>query len=148
MIRYVRVFKKVNVGAAPGMKYLARLFRGNDVTIDQLCQEITESTTLSYPDVLACLKAFEINIAKHIQNGSAIKLGILGAFVPKIKATAKETLEEVDASTIKSATCRFYPSVEFKRNLAKASFVEANLDIKGLQSGDAPVVDPETPVNP
>ena len=136
MIRYVRVFKKVNVGAAPGMKYLARLFRGNDVTIDQLCQEITESTTLSYPDVLACLKAFEINIAKHIQNGSAIKLGILGSFVPKIKATAKETLEEVDASTIKSATCRFYPSVEFKRNLAKANFVEADLNIKGIQFKD------------
>ncbi|MDD2576778.1 MAG: HU family DNA-binding protein [Bacteroidales bacterium] len=136
MIRYVRVFKKVNVGAAPGMKYLARLFRGNDVTIDQLCQEITESTTLSYPDVLACLKAFEINIAKHVQNGSAVKFNILGSFIPKIKATAKETLEEVDASTIKNFSCRFYPSVDFKRNLAKANFVEADLNIKGIQFKD------------
>ncbi len=136
MIRYVRVFKKVNVGAAPGMKYLARLFRGNDVTIDQLCQEITESTTLSYPDVLACLKAFEINIAKHVQNGSAVKFNILGSFIPKIKATAKETLEEVDASTIKNFSCRFYPSVDFKRNLAKANFVEAELNIKGIQFKD------------
>lgn len=143
MIKYVKVLKKINVGAAPGMKYLARLFRGNDVTLDQLCQEITESTTLSYPDVLACIKSFEINISKHIQNGSSVKLGILGAFIPKIKATAMDTLEEVDATTIKSASCRFYPSVDFKRSLAKASFVEADLNIKGIQFKDEEVVNPE-----
>ena len=136
MIRYVRVERKISTGANIGMKFLARLFRGNDVSIDQICGEIAESTTLSYPDVLACLKAFEINIAKHVQNGSAVKLGVLGAFVPKIKATAKETLEEVDASTIKNFSCRFYPSVDFKRNLAKANFVEAELNIKGIQFKD------------
>ena len=136
MIRYVRVERKISTGANIGMKFLARLFRGNDVSIDQICGEIAESTTLSYPDVLACLKAFEINIAKHVQNGSAVKLGVLGAFVPKIKATAKETLEEVDASTIKNFSCRFYPSVDFKRNLAKANFVEADLNIKGIQFKD------------
>ena len=133
MIRYVRVERKINTGQNPGTKFLARLFRSNDVSIDQICGEIAESTTLSYPDVLACLKAFEINIAKHVQNGSAVKFNILGAFIPKIKATAMETLEEVDASTIKNFSCRFYPSVDFKRSLAKANFVEADLNIKGIQ---------------
>lgn len=127
----------IATGATPGMKYLAQIFRSNDVTIDQLCQEITESTTLSYPDVLACLKALEINISRHIQNGSAVKFNILGAFIPSIRVEAKDTLEEVDASTIRFAKCRFFPSVNFKRNLAKVAFVEADLNIKGLQSGEA-----------
>ncbi len=66
MIRYIKVTKKIVTGQNQGMKFLARLFRGNDVSIDQLCQEIVESTTLSYPDVLACLKALEINISRHL----------------------------------------------------------------------------------
>ena len=146
MIRYVRVERKINTGQNPGTKFLARLFRSNDVSIDQICGEIAESTTLSYPDVLACLKAFEINIAKHVQNGSAVKFNILGAFLPKIKAIAMATPEEVDASTIKSVSCRFYPSVDFKRNLAKANFVEADLNIKGIQFSQAG--EPETPIEP
>ena len=133
MIKYVRVKKLIQTGANPGQKYLARIFRGNDVSMDQLCQEITESTTVSYPDVLACLKALEISISRHVLNGSAVKLGYLGSFIPAIKATAMDDLDMVDASTIKMARCRFYASPEFKRSLAKTSFSEANLEIKGLQ---------------
>ena len=48
MIRYVRVERKINTGQNPGTKFLARLFRSNDVSIDQICGEIAESTTLSY----------------------------------------------------------------------------------------------------
>ncbi len=148
MIRYIKVTKKIVTGQNQGMKFFARLFRGNDVSIDQLCQEIVESTTLSYPDVLACLKALEINISRHIQNGSAVKFNILGSFIPKIKATAMGTLEEVDATTIKAASCRFYPSTKFKDSLSKVAFSEVDLNIKGLQTGETPAVDPEAPVEP
>lgn len=142
MIKYVKVERKISTGSNPGQKFLARIFRGNDVTIDQLCQEISEGTTLSYPDVLACLKALEINVSRHVQNGSAVKFNILGAFIPKIRATAMDTPKEVDASTIRYATCRFYPSVTFRRNLSKTSFQEVDLEIAGLQ---LPPVEPEEP---
>ncbi|MFA7081661.1 MAG: HU family DNA-binding protein [Bacteroidales bacterium] len=133
MIKFVKVQRNIQVGATPGIKFLARLFRGNDVSMDQLCQEITESTTVSYPDVLACLKSLEITVSRHIQNGSAVKLNYLGSFIPSIKVKAQTNLESVDASTIQSAKCRFYASPDFKRSLAKTGFAEANLEIKGLQ---------------
>ena len=133
MIKYVKVQRNIQVGADPGIKFMARLFRSNDVSMDQLCQEISESTTISYPDTLACLKALEIHVSKHIQNGSAVKFNYLGSFIPSIKVKVQETLTDVDASTIKSARCRFYPTPEFKRSLAKTGFAEANLEIKGLQ---------------
>ena len=133
MIKYVKVQRNIQVGADPGIKFLARLFRGNDVGMDQLCQEITESTTVSYPDVLACLKALEITVSRHVMNGSAVKFALLGSFIPAIRVKAQATLNLVDASTIKTARCRFYPSPEFKRSLAKTGFAEANLEIKGLQ---------------
>ncbi len=133
MIKFVKVQRNIQVGADPGIKFMARLFRGNDVGMDQLCQEISESTTVSYPDVLACLKALEITVSRHVMNGSAIKLGYLGSFIPSLKVKAQGTLNLVDASTIKYARCRFNASPEFKRSLAKTGFAEANLEIKGLQ---------------
>ena len=57
----LRLKRLIQVGANPGQKYLARLFRSNDVTMDQLCEEISESTTVSYPAFLACLKLFGNN---------------------------------------------------------------------------------------
>lgn len=133
MIKFVKVQRNLQVGSNPGIFFLARLFRSNDVSMDQLCQEITESTTINYADVLATLKSLEVNISRHITNGSAVKLGYLGSFIPSLKVKAQATLTDVDASTIKSARCRFNASPEFKRSLAKTSFSEANLEIKGLQ---------------
>jgi len=133
MTKYVKVKRLIQVGANPGLKYLARLFRSNDVTMDQLCEEISESTTVSYPDVLACLKALEITVSRHVMNGEAVKFAYLGSFIPAIKAKAQDELDMVDASTIKAFRCRFYPSPEFKRSLSKTGFAEANLEIKGLQ---------------
>ncbi len=133
MIKYVKVQRSIQVGADPGIKFLARLFRGNDVSLDQLAEEISESTTISFPDVLGMIKVMEIMISRHVSNGSAVKLGYLGSFIPAIKAKAQETLDMVDASTIKAFRCRFNASPEFKRSLAKTGFAEANLEIKGLQ---------------
>ena len=133
MIKYVKVKRFIGVGEFPGDKYLARILRSNDVSMDQLCEEISESTTVSYPDVLACLKALEITVSRHIMNGSAVKFAYLGSFIPAIKATAMLELDDVDASTIKTVRCRFNPTPEFKRSLAKTKLSEADLNVTGLQ---------------
>ena len=57
MINYVKVKREIHVGANPGTKYLARLWRNEDVSLDTIAQEISDATTVSYPDVLAALKA-------------------------------------------------------------------------------------------
>ncbi|MCF0209867.1 MAG: HU family DNA-binding protein [Bacteroidales bacterium] len=132
-IEYVRVKRQIMVGAEPGIKYLARLFREQDIDIDGLAKEVSESSTVSYPDVLACLKAFEIVVSRHILNGQAVKLPYLGHFIPKIEAQAMNTLSQVTPETVKRVTCRFYPSVAFTRSLKTVPVVEKNLEITGLQ---------------
>jgi len=132
-ISYVRVKKNITTGLVPGDKYLARLFRDSDVSLNDLCVEISQSTTVGYPDVLACLKALEIHISRHILNGQAVKFNLLGSFIPSIKAKAMNTLEEVDNSTIKKARCRFYPSPAFMYDLAKTSFQLRDIEVKGYQ---------------
>ncbi|MDR1847103.1 MAG: hypothetical protein LBR17_03185 [Bacteroidales bacterium] len=132
-IKYVKVQRNISTGTTPGVRYLARIFRSGNITIEQLAAEISEATTVSFPDVLASVKALEIIISRHVLNSEAVKLGMLGMFAPGIKATAKSTLAQVDPTTIQRAYCRFYPSATFMNQLDKASFEEANLDITGLQ---------------
>lgn len=131
-VEYVKVKRMIHVGENPGEKFVARLYRGQDVDINQVAKDIAESTTVSFPDVLACLKAMEISLSKYILMGQAVKLGYLGSFIPTIHAKVQESVDKVDANTIIRFSCRFYPSVSFKANFEKCSFKEANLEVKGL----------------
>ena len=131
-VEYVKVKRNINFGENPGERFVARIFRSQDVELDQIAKDIAESTTISYPDVLGCLKAMEIQISKYILSGQSVKFGVLGSFIPTIHAKSQDSVDLVDASTIKRFTCRFFPSTSFKSQFAKCSFREANLEVKGL----------------
>lgn len=131
-IEYVKVKREIFTGSNPGERYLARLYRNQDVDLDMIAESISNSTTLSYADVLAVLKSLELEISRNVLNGSAVKLGFLGAFIPSIKAKSQLDVDKVDANTITRFSCRFYPSTKFKHTLKKVKFQEANLEVKGL----------------
>lgn len=131
-IEYVKVKRNILLGDNPGERYVARLFRGQDMDLDMVAESISNSTTVSYADVLATLKALETEISKAILNGSAVKLGYLGSFIPSIKSKSQLEVDKVDASTITRFSCRFYPSTKFKHILKTVKFQEANLEVKGL----------------
>ena len=133
MINYVKVKRTITTGDNPGTKYLARLWRNEDISLDAIAKEVSNATTVSYPDMLAVLKALEISISNHIMNGSAVKFGMLGAFMPQIKAKAQNTLEDVTTETIKRVSCRFFPGPEFKKELKTVQVAERELNVKGIQ---------------
>ncbi len=132
MVKFVKVKRNINFGENPGERYVARIYRGNDVDLETLANDIANATTISYPDVIACLKALEMTVSKYVQNGQAVKLDYLGSFIPAIQAKTQESADEVDASTIKRFWCRFFPTVEFKRELSKSKFAMADLEVKNL----------------
>src|SRR5574344_551787 len=130
---YIRVQRNIHTGATPGTKYLARIYRKGNISVDNLASEIAEATTMSYPDVLGVLKALEITISRHILNGEGVKLDILGSFLPAISAKAQATLDKVTSESIRKARCRFYPSAKFMTQLAKVGFNLADLTVHGYQ---------------
>ena len=132
MVNYVKVKRDIHVGQNPGERYVARLVRNQDIDLDAIAESISNSTTISYADVIATLKALEIEISKAILNGSAVKLNYLGSFIPQLNAKSQLDIDTCDASSITRYSCRFYPSTKFKHNLKQAKFGEKNLDIKGL----------------
>lgn len=109
--------KKMWIKGVQEDRYYAKIFRGANVSLDEIAQEISHATSVSYPDTLAALKAFEMHVSKHVMNGNAVMFGTLGAFIPKIKAQACLSADDVNAESIKRVTCRFYPSVAFKNTL-------------------------------
>ena len=132
MVNYVKVKRDIHTGNNPGERYLARLVRNQDIDLDSIAESISNSTTISYADVIATLKALEIEISKAILNGSAVKLNYLGSFIPQMNAKSQLDIDTCDASSITRYSCRFYPSTKFKHNLKQAKFAEKNMEIKGL----------------
>ena len=132
MINYVKVKRNIMVGNNPGERYVARLVRNQDIDLDSIAESISNSTTISYADVIATLKALEIEISKAILNGSAVKLNYLGSFIPQMNAKSQLDIDTCDASSITRYSCRFFPSTKFKHNLKQAKFSEKNMEIKGL----------------
>ena len=136
MINYVVVKRNIHVGKTPGTKFLARLYRNADVSLDTVAQEISVATTISYPDTLAVLKALEMAVANHVLNGSAVKFGMLGAFIPQIKAKACNSEELVTADSVKRVGCRFYPGSKFMNKLKAAQVQQKDLTVKGYVSSE------------
>ena len=116
--------RQIWVGGEQKNLCYAKLFRGADVNLEQLSQEISAATTLNPADVLACLRSLQDFLFYHLQTGSAVKLGTLGSFIPKIKAQAVESQDAITADTIRLVSCRFYPSVALKKNLKGVTMEE------------------------
>ncbi|MCF0210392.1 MAG: HU family DNA-binding protein [Bacteroidales bacterium] len=133
-IGYVRVKRQIMVGAEPGIKYMARLFRNNDVDLKRICKDISELSSLSEGDVLNCLKSFETVFYRYISNGHAVKLPYLGHFIPKFKSKTVNTLSQVTPETVTDVSVRFYPSKAFKKDIKGAGVYEVNTNITGLQN--------------
>ena len=66
-IKFVKVKRNITVGSNPGEKYLARLFRGTDVSIDQIANENHE--TLQQSEVFKCSKQYFLTTKKNQKNG-------------------------------------------------------------------------------
>lgn len=131
-VSFVKVKRNVTLGSNPGEKFVVRLYRGTDVQLEQIAEDIANQTTISFADTIAVLKSLEVNISKYVVSGQAVKLGYLGSFIPQISAKAMETAEEADVSSIHRFSCRFLPSVEFKRTLKKVKFKQSDFEVKGL----------------
>ena len=117
---YVKAKKILSFSGEKEERYVARLFRSEYTTLDTIAKEISHATSVSYPDVLAALKAFEIHVSNHVLMGSAVKFGTLGAFIPSIHSKSVKKPEDVDAECVRRITCRFYPSVAFKQTMKSA----------------------------
>lgn len=90
-------------------KFYAKAQAAGIITIDNLADDISYSTTLTDGDVLNVIRALIKQIQKHIQNGCIVKLENLGSFQAQLRSKGATTKEEFTADLIKAVHLQFRP---------------------------------------
>ena len=134
MINYAKTKRRIVVGTTPGIKFLAVLVRSSKVSQEDLITRIAAASSLAEGDVLSCLRQLQIEISASVQAGASVELDQLGMFTPYLKVTVKDTIDEVDASTIKRVRVNFTPNSLFKNKLKATAIEFKDPTITGLQT--------------
>ncbi|MCK9163738.1 MAG: HU family DNA-binding protein [Bacteroidales bacterium] len=137
MFNYTKVKRMIVVGANPGLKYVAVISRNGSMSEEQLIERIASASSLAENDVLSAIRALQMEIVNATMNGITVHLNQLGNFTPYLKANAMETIEEVDAKTIKRVKVNFNPNARFKSKLKSSNFEYRDPAPKGLQNDES-----------
>ncbi len=132
-LKYVITKRKISVGSNPGTKYVAKIAQDDVIDIWKIADMIAETSALSKGDIVSVLLQYETILEWAFFEGNSVQLGKMGKLTPGFKATAKNTKEEVDATTIKRIYIRFAPTKKFGRKLKEVKVAPQQLDFKGLQ---------------
>jgi predicted histone-like DNA-binding protein len=136
-ISFIIQKKRITVGATPGIKFIARIFRERSISQLKIAKEIASSSSLSVGDVLSVIRSLQEKMAEHLSEGQGIDLELLGIFKPAIRATAMNTMEEVKSSTVGKICIDFLPTKELKEIIANAGVLYIDTNITGVQYRNA-----------
>ena len=133
-IKFVKVKRRIVVGATPGVKFLARMVPGNVIDMKGLAERISKTSSMSRGDIYSVVFQMEDMMTMELLEGNQVQIGEIGKFVPKFSAKAMDTVEEVDASTITRVYADFSPSLEFRKKMDELKVkIEPLENITGLQ---------------
>ena len=133
-IKFVKVKRRITVGANPGVKFLARMVPGNIIDMKGLAERISKTSSLSRGDIYSVIFQMEDMMTMELLEGNQVQIGEIGKFIPRFSAKAMDTIEEVDASTITRVYADFSASLEFRKKMDELKVkIEPLENIKGLQ---------------
>ncbi|MFA7082221.1 MAG: HU family DNA-binding protein [Bacteroidales bacterium] len=133
-IRYVRVQRNIQVGATPGIKFLARQVKNDTVSFDQIAERVQAHSSLTKADVYGSFMQAVEEIKHELMEGNPVQLGELGTVYPTFNAKAMTNLESVDASSISKPKLRFLFSKKLRDMMKSVPLVlDRPEEIKGLQ---------------
>ena len=100
------------------IKYYPRLAPCTPITLDQLCEDIANESTVTRHDIKGVLSALQEQVFKHLRNGKSVRLGDLGSFHPTLGSIGVDTEPEMTAAKITSVRVRFTPSSKIRFELS------------------------------
>ena len=136
-ISFIIQKRRITVGATPGIKFVARIFRASTISQLTIAKEIASSSSLSVGDVLSVIRSVQEKIAEHLAQGQGINFELLGIYKPAIKAIAMNTMEEVKSSTIDHVSINFLPNKELIAAIRAAGVEYIDTNITGIQYRNA-----------
>ena len=93
-----------------------------DLTIDDLAKDISDSCTLNVTDVEAVLTSLVKNLPLYLKSGFKIQLGNFGRMKLSFSSKGFDNPDDVNSSTITTKRIIFTPSAELKNEIESVSF--------------------------
>ena len=93
-----------------------------ELTVDDLAKDISDSCTLNVTDVEAVLTSLVKKLPLYLKNGFKIQLGNFGRVKLSFSSKGSEKAEDVNASSITSKRILFTPSSALKAEIEKVNF--------------------------
>ena len=108
-----KLYQNKREGSKTHGKWYARATNYGVVDTDKLASQIEAATTLTKPDIVACIAAFLQYIRDGLRDGKRVQLDKFGSFKVGMKTTPADSAKDFSASTnVKSLHVIFQPAIE------------------------------------
>ncbi len=88
---------------------------GEKITIRDLCEELSDATTINSSDIHAVLDGFAKAVAKYTSRGNVVYLGDWGHFRVTFRSKGQDNIQDVSALDIINPRVTFRGSSYFKQ---------------------------------
>lgn len=145
MLRFQVKNRKASIGKKKGqVLFFAHKQATRRMTLEQVEESISRSTTLTRGDVRAAIASLTDVVNEAILRGDSVDLGDLGILRVSVGAKQMDKEEDVNASTLRKPQVRYTPK-KAMRLLAKTIPLSVfNPKAKGSHLGDKSNVAPST----
>lgn len=101
-IRYKLIQRKDFTKDAPvdGKRYYAQLVSNGTVSLEELCESISEETALTSADVKSVFDRLPRILRRHLGEGRNVQLGEFGSIRPTLGSQGALTKKEFNAATM------------------------------------------------
>ena len=107
-------------------KFYASAVSNGELTLEKLTKRIERTSTVGGADIRAVLYSLVETIQDGLEEGAIVRLGELGSLRISIGSNGEATMEDVNASSIKSAKCIFSPGKELKKMQKNLEYVKVS----------------------
>ena len=118
-----KLIQRKDTDAGPGSKlYYAQAVSAGEMTLDELCEDIAESSTVTSADVKAVLDRLGWILSKNLKAGRIVQVGELGNFRMTLGSSGAPTIEEFNSSLIRKPKVSFHPGKRLQETRSLVSF--------------------------
>lgn len=129
-----RVIKRKNIYTQK-YAYYASCIASGESTLDMIAQKIESRCTVTRPDIVAVLAAFNDDIMDRLTSGQIVRLGELGSIQFGLSSAAAATAEEFKSDLIRSAHVKFRAGAKLKAAVKTVSYKRVYAPAKPVTGG-------------
>lgn len=125
MSQKFKLVKRKNLGkdaATIPQKVYAQAINNGYVTFDELCQEISESCTLTSADIKAVMDRMNSTLDRNLRAGRIVQFGEIGNFRLAVGSSGSETETAFSSSMIRTPKIVFTPGRSLRSTRANTTF--------------------------